>query len=163
VNVKNKCLTMMNTIDYMAQSYITGDGNNHCGENSSTTFKDSHRPIQRSQLLLRYPTDLHIPLRCSNTSQSDSSYLIVAWIPLHNSRCFQGQRRVLLHHPSVFDPAAVGCWNIRNHWGVLVRLAVVFAMLLGGFWTISPFVDIHARLTSWHPLCVWTQKSIHSI
>jgi len=64
VILKYKCRTQTNLIDEIACSYGTWDPKNHCSDNTSYKFQVSHRPKQRSQLLTRFPAELHSGLTC---------------------------------------------------------------------------------------------------
>jgi len=81
-------------------------------------------------------------LRCSKIWVSYKSNLVASWMHLHNCRCFQEHRRMLLQSLRALCFAPGGPESFWNHLEALVRSTRVSGKFACGFWTDFHFADV---------------------
>jgi len=117
-----------------------------CGYVRTTTFRIRHQvsysDTQRSQLLLKSPTDLCRGLSSSKIWLSCESNLTASWTHLHHCRRFPEHLGVLLQSPIAHCVAPGGSGNIWKYLEAQVRLPGVSGMTAGWFQTDSDFADV---------------------
>ena len=95
----------------------------------------SHCDAQSSQLLLKFPGELHSGLYCCKPWVSYKSNLVASWMHLHNCRCCQAHLTMLLQSLRALYTAPGRPGRIWMYIGVIVRLSRVHGRFACGFQT----------------------------
>jgi len=147
INLANRVIvTMTSLIDIMTCGYAIW---------STTVVRILHqvsqRATQRFLPLMMSPTDLLSCYSSSNIMPFYMSTIVVFYIPVHNSQCFQIHLRTLMQCFRAFGFTSEGLVSIWNHLGVLVTSTAVLGRYVCGFWTDLHFANACENFT-------WNQK-----